>query len=237
MGGSFNNFLLQFASYDRLKMSSTGKKPVWEKSLWYHKDTPKKPKEPKEKRKVFFLVSNKTILPALLKLLKAEKQAQRFFIRQWDVEFRTCKIDIGLDLMPGSKKEYLKTAYSPCFKVEEGKFNLRSVTGSTHLNGLLTLFSGYHTTELKKQMKPLEGINAKFEEYHTNDFDECYLHIIKAYEPHMRSLYSLNVIGRPLLELDDRHLKKVIYGHNTVAIYFLLDVDELQFTLIHIWLH
>jgi hypothetical protein len=53
----------------------------------------------------------------------------------------------------------------------------------------------------------------------------------------MRSLYSLNVIGRPLLGLDDKHLRKVIYGHNTVAIYFLIDVEELQFTLIHIGLH
>jgi hypothetical protein len=43
---------------------------VWEKLLWYHED---EPKNPKEKRKVFFLVSNKAIFPALLKLLKSEK--------------------------------------------------------------------------------------------------------------------------------------------------------------------
>jgi hypothetical protein len=179
MGGAFDDFLLQFDVCR--KMSSTGlRKPVWEKSLWYHEDAPK---NPKEKRKVFFLVSNNTIFPALLKSLKSEKQAQCFFIRQLDEKFRKCKIDIGLDLKPRSKKEYLKTAYLPCFKVEEGKFNLWSVTGSTHLNGLRTLFSGFPTTELKKQMKCLEGINAKFEEYHPSNFDQCYLHIIQAYKP------------------------------------------------------
>jgi hypothetical protein len=91
----------------------------FDKSLWYHEDAPR---NPEHQRRVWHLFVNSDIQDTITEAVQDAETGARFFSRGWPASFRdVVRINLKVDLVPGSKTDFLDTTYRPGFRIVKGK--------------------------------------------------------------------------------------------------------------------